>query len=162
MNKVLTAPLAIIRIGGVAIGKIKNIRITESIQRGTVRGIGRLTPDELPAVAWDGSLNCGMYTIDMSKSLNVLTDAKVLQRVVQSNSEFVDTVLLQEDGLQIDIMRKVVASRDAETGVVQSELEIFASVKGCFITREGMDITESQISGRDADFVYTNPIIYPV
>ena len=74
--------------------------------------------------------------------------------------EFVDTVLLEENGVQIDIMRKTKASQDATTGIITSQLEVFATIQGAFITRESFDITESQISGRDVDFEYTTPIIF--
>jgi len=155
-TKTMTAPLAIIKVNGAPVGKMRNVRITENMRRGKVMGLGRLTPDEIPALEWDGTLSAGSYLIDFAK--NVI--AQALQREVQTLDEFVDTVLLQEDGVQIDIMRKV---RDSvsSTGVITSKLEVFASIKGCFITRESFDITESQISGRDVDFEYTTPILYP-
>ena len=154
-TKTLTAPLAVIKVNGVPVGKMKNIRITESINRGKIFGIGSLTPSELPPLEWDGTLNCGFYLIDFSKQ----AIEGALQRTVNSIDEFVDSVLLQEQGVQIDIMRKVKDSVGSN-GAIISRLEMFASVKGAFLTREGFDITESQISGRDADFEYTDPIIY--
>ena len=42
MDKVLTAPLALIKINGVTVGKIKNLRVQEQYQRGNVMGIGAL------------------------------------------------------------------------------------------------------------------------
>jgi len=161
MAKVLTAPLAVIKIGGVAIGKMQNISFDENMNRVAVRGIGNLTPDEVPAVTWDGTFTCSQYTIDFSKALNQLTDGKAVQRVVNTIDEFVDTVLLQEEGLTVDIMRKVVDTADPVTGVKTSKLEIFMSVKGCFQNRDGMSIAEGQISQRNASFMYINPIIYP-
>jgi hypothetical protein len=158
-NKVLTAPLAIIKVNGVAVGKMKNIRIQENIRRGRVSGLGQLTPDELPALEWSGTLSCGFYNI----TFDVSQLPKAIVRKVNTLDEFVDTVLLQENGVQVDIMKKVAASLpDPVTGIIPSQLQIFASVKGCFITREGFDIQEGQISGKDADFDYTTPILYPL
>jgi len=158
-TRVLTAPLAIVRVGGVAVGKMKNIRIQENIRRGRVGGIGKLTPDEVPAIEWSGSLNCSAYTVKFSENLL----PKALTRKVNTVDEFVDTVLLQENGVQVDLMRKISAGPpDAVTGIIPSTLEIFASVKGCFPTREGFDVQEGQISGRDIDFDYTTPILYPL
>ena len=161
MAKVLTAPLAVIKIGGVAIGKMQNISFDENTNRVAVRGIGNLTPDEVPAVTWDGTFTCSQYTIDFSKALNQLTDGKAIQRVVNTIEEFVDTVLLQDEGLTVDIMRKVVDTSDPVTGIKKSKLEVFMSVKGCFQNRDGMSIAEGQISQRNASFMYINPIIYP-
>lgn len=158
-QKVLTAPLAIIKVDGVAVGKMKNIRIQENIRRGRVSGLGQLTPDELPALEWSGTLSCGFYNITFDKSQL----PKAIIRKVNTLDEFVDTVLLQENGVQVDIMKKVSASpADPVTGIIPSQLEIFASIKGAFITREGFDIQEGQISGKDADFEYTTPVLYPL
>ena len=49
-TRVMTAPLAIIKINSVTVGKMKNVRITETIRRGRVTGVGRLNPEELPAL----------------------------------------------------------------------------------------------------------------
>lgn len=155
-TKTMTAPLAVIKVNGVPVGKMKNIRVTENIRRGKVVGLGSLAASELPALEWDGTLNCSSYLINFSKE--VLQGA--LPREVQTVEEFVNTVLLQEDGVQIDILRKV---KDfiQPNGVIVPKLEIFATISGCFATREGFDISESQISGRDQDFQYLTPIIFP-
>ena len=155
-TKTLVAPLAIIKVNGIPVGKMKNIRITETIRRGKVMGLGRLNPEELPALEWEGSMNCGFYLVDFK---NHPID-KALIRAVNNLDEFIDTVLLEENGVQLDIMRKTRASQNTNTGIITSQLEIFATIKGAFITRDGMDISEGQISGRDADFEYMDPIIY--
>lgn len=152
----MTAPLAIIKVGGVPVGKMRNLRLTENIRRGKVLGIGSLNPSELPALEWDGSLNCSAYLIDFSQE--IIKDT--LFRGVQTVDQFVDTVLLQDNGVTIDVMRKVV-DQTLANGVKVPKLERFASIQGCFLTREGFDISESQISGRDADFEYITPVIFP-
>lgn len=157
-QKVLTAPLAIIKVDGVAIGKMKNIRIQENFRRGRVIGLGSLAADELPPLEWTGTLSCSFYNISFDKSQ--LPGAIV--RKVNTIDEFVDTVLLQENGIQVDIMRKGAVATDPVTGIISSSLEVFASIKGAFITREGFDIQEGQISGKDADFDYTTPIFFPL
>lgn len=157
-EKVMTAPLAIIKVNGIAIGKMKNIRVTENIRRGRVVGIGELTPSELPAIDWSGSFNCGFYSIKFNNQ-DELTKNAIL-RGVNTLEEWVNTVLLQEDGVQVDVLKKVKQSVDPTTGVITPDYEIFASVRGCFATREGFDISEGQISGKDMDFEYTTPILF--
>lgn len=159
-TKVMTAPLAVIKVNGVAIGKMKNIRITENIRRGKVQGIGELTPQELPALEWSGSLNAGFYSITFNNQDPLIKSA--LLRNVNTLQEFVDTVILQEDGLQIDIMKKVKDVQDPITKIITPQLEVFASIRGAFSTKEGFDISEGQISGRDVDFEYLSPILFPV
>ena len=158
-KKVMTAPLAIIQINSVTVGKMKNIRLTESIRRGRVTGLGTLTPSELPALEWQGSLTCSSYTINFNLLANI--SKKGTFRNANSLEEWANALLLQEDGLEIAILRKVKDGEiDAETGVVKSKYETFAKVSGAFATREGFDIQEGQISGRDTEFEYTTPILY--
>ena len=158
-KKVMTAPLAIIQINSVTVGKMKNVRITESIRRGRVTGLGTLTPSELPALEWQGSLTCSSYTINFNLLANI--SKKGTFRNANSLEEWANALLLQEDGLEIAILRKVKDGEiDAETGVVKSKYETFAKVSGAFATREGFDIQEGQISGRDTEFEYMTPVIY--
>jgi hypothetical protein len=158
--KVMTAPLAIIKVNGVAIGKMKNIRCTENIRRGRVQGIGELTPSEVPALEWSGTLNAGFYSITFNNQDELIKTA--LLRNVNTLQEFVDTVILQETGITIDIMKKVKDYQDPATGIIYPLLEVFATIIGAFSTKEGFDISEGQISGRDVDFEYITPILFPI
>ncbi len=158
-QRVMTAPLAIIKINGVAVGKMKNLRITETIRRGRVTGLGRLNPSELPALEWQGSLSCSSYTINF----NLLMNKSQLGtfRNAQDVEMWATAILLQEAGLEISIQRKVKSTEiDAETGMVEVKYETFAKVNGAFASREGFDIQEGQISGRDTEFEYLEPILY--
>lgn len=156
-DKVMTAPLAIIKVDNVAVGKMKSIRCTENIRRAKVVGLGALVASEYAALDWDGTLNCGFFTIDLRQS----AIPKALLRTVQTVQQWEDTLLLSNSGVQIDIMRKV-ADTQLPSGVIVPRLEVFASIKGCFISRESFDISEGQISGRDVDFQYTTPILFPL
>ena len=170
-NRVLTAPLAVIQVNGIAIGKMKNISVEESLRRGRVVGLGSLTPDELPVIEWSGTLNCGFFTIDLKRSMI----PGAINRIAQDVNQWTNTVLLQEDGVQIDIYKRVkdplqdddkFPDLDPDPNYIQrnikGKLQLFASIKGCFLTREGFDISEASISGRNVSFEYTTPILYPL
>ena len=59
------------------------------------------------------------------------------------------------------MLRKVKDGQiDPQTGLVSTKYETFAKVNGAFATREGFDIQEGQISGRDTEFEYLEPILY--
>lgn len=63
--------------------------------------------------------------------------------------------------MEIAILRKVKdGDIDAETGLAKTKYETFAKTVGAFMTREGFDIQEGQISGRDTEFEYLQPILY--
>ena len=158
-QKVMTAPLAIIQINSVTVGKMKNVRITENIRRGRVAGVGQLNPSELPALEWQGQMSCSSYTINFNLLANKLK--KGTFRNAGSLESWANAILLQEDGLEIALLRKVKDGEiDADTGLVATKYENFAKVNGAFVTREGFDLQEGQISGRDTDFEYLEPILY--
>lgn len=158
-TRVMTAPLAIIKINSVTVGKMKNVRITETIRRGRVTGVGRLNPEELPALEWSGSLSCSSYTINFNLLANVSKLGTF--RNAATVEEWSNAILLQEAGLEISILRKVKDGEiDTETGLVKTKYETFAKVNAAFATREGFDVQEGQISGRDTDFEYLEPILY--
>ena len=158
-KRVMTAPLAIIQINSVTVGKMKNVRITENIRRGRVAGVGQLNPSELPALEWQGQMSCSSYTINFNLLANKLK--KGTFRNAGSLESWANSILLQEDGLEIALLRKVKDGEiDADTGLVATKYENFAKVNGAFATREGFDLQEGQISGRDTDFEYLEPILY--
>ena len=158
-QRVMTAPLALIKINSVTVGKMKNVRITENIRRGRVAGVGQLNPSELPALEWQGQMSCSSYTINFNLLANKLK--KGTFRNAGSLESWANAILLQEDGLEIALLRKVKDGEiDADTGLVATKYENFAKVNGAFATREGFDLQEGQISGRDTDFEYLEPILY--
>lgn len=155
----MTAPLAIIQINSVTVGKMKNVRITEQIRRGRVSGLGRLNPSELPALEWSGSLSCSSYSINFNLLANKIR--KGTFRKAGNVDAWANAILLQEDGLEISILRKVKDGEiNPDTGLVNAKYETFASVKGAFASREGFDVQEGQISGRDTEFEYLEPILF--
>lgn len=155
----MTAPLAIIQFNGVTIGKMRNIRISENIRRGRVSGLGRLTAEELPALEWSGTLSCSSYLINFNLLANHMKLGTF--RNLGTVEAWANAILLQEDGLEIAILRKVKDGEiDANTGMVSVKYETFAKVCGAFATREGFDLQEGQISGRDTEFEYMTPILY--
>lgn len=158
-ERAMTAPLAIIQINSVTVGKMKNVRLTENIRRGRVGGIGRMTPSELPVLEWQGTLSCSAYTINFNLLLNKLK--RGFYRNAGSLEAWANALLLEENGLEISVLRKVKDGEiDPETGMVNTKYETFAKVTGAFATREGFDIQEGQISGRDGDFEYLEPVLF--
>lgn len=155
MDKVITGALAVIRVNGVAVGKMKNIRITETVQRGEVRGIGTIVPSELPALTWSGTLTCDFFNIDFSVS----QIPGAIYRNLATLQQWVDSIVLQEDGITVDIYKKVTTG--PTSGLIPSQEVPYATIKGLFLNTESFDISEGQISGRNQSFQYLYPIMYP-
>lgn len=163
MAQVLTGALAIIKLNGQPIGKMKNIRVTENINRGRVSGIGELTPQELPALQWNGTVSCSFYSISWKDDGIAGVEGSPdigITRVAGSIPEWVEHVVLQEVGVDLDIFKKVQDAIDPITGLLKNVTpEPFARIEQMFLDRDGFDITENGISGRDQDFTYMNPMI---
>ena len=159
MGKTLTAPLAIIKVTDITgtlqvIGKMRNIRITENVRRGRVTGLGELTPSELPALEWSGTLNVGQYAIDFSSTV----EAMAIDRKFNSTVDFVKSLLFN-DGIQIDVLQKTKTGIDP-TVVSDVGQSTYVSIKGVHFTSGGFDLAEGQIGGKDATFEYMNPVLY--
>lgn len=154
-EKVLTAPLAIIKVNGITVGKMKNVRVTETFRRGRVSGLGELTPSEVPALEWNGTMTSEFYEIKFEET----GIPEALHRIAPSLQSFVDDVLLQEDGVDIVIFKKIKDFVDPN-GLVVGQLREHATITGCFLDREGIDIAEGQISGHNQDFTYIEPILF--
>jgi len=157
MEGVLTGALALIKVNGTVVGRMRNIRATENIQRGTVKGIGTILTIEAPPVDWAGSITCDFYEIDFH---NTGIDKAILRKV-QTNQEFEDNLVLNSEGVQIDVFKRIQDVIDPNTGKRRATLKPHAIIKRCFIESEGFDITEGAISGHNQAFKYLDPIIRP-
>lgn len=157
-NRVYTAPLAIIQVNGVTIGKMRNVRLQEQIRRGRVTGLGVLNPSELPALEWSGTMTCSSYTINFNRLMNKMKVGTF--RGAATVDEWGAAILLQEKGLEIAVMRKVKDGEIDENGIVKTKYETFAKVSAAFANRESFDLQEGQISGRDTEFEYLEPVLY--
>jgi hypothetical protein len=155
-DKVMTAPLAVVMVNNVAIGKMRGIRVNENITRGRVQGLGQLVPDELPALSWAGTVQCDFYNIDFS--LSQVPDA--IFRNTTTVQQFQDSVTLQEGGVVLQIMKKVRLPNQPPSGLIGGQLINYATINGLFLNSEGFDINEAQISGRNQSFDYLFPIVY--
>lgn len=153
----LTGSLAIVRYKGTTIGLMKNISVTESFQRADVQGLGTILTSEAPTTSWRGSLQCSFYEFDFSKS--GIPDA--LRRDVQTSQQFEDQLMLDNDGIQVDIYKKVSDIVDPTTGLIKAKVTPFAIVKRLLIESDGFDISEGQVAGHNQSFRFLDPIIFP-
>lgn len=151
----LTGALAILKQDGVTVGTARNITLTETQNRGTVIGLGFLVPQEVPILTWSGTLNIGFYAIRLDKS--GLKNA--VNRNTNSVDAWVNTVLLQENGLTLTFIRKVADVTDPITKMITPKYQELMTVSGMFNTSDTMEITENQISGHNQAFLYTNPVL---
>lgn len=155
-NNVMHGALALVKRHGSVIGLMRNVRWSETTRRQEVQGLGSLLIKQLPAVQHGGTISCDFYEIDFKAG--GVPDA--IRRDVQTEQEFEDNVLL-EDGVTLDIFKKVEDVIDPDTQKKRARLDPYAIIRNCFIETDGGDITEGTISGRNQTFRYLSPVIYP-
>lgn len=170
-QETLTAPLAVIMVGDKVIGRMRDIRYNETYRRIPVKGIGRLNPIEVPVVDFSASLTCSFYAINFAK--HPLTRDAILRAVGDGQVEnWQNTVTLQEIGLTVKCLRKKAGlktpvnqdGRDGN-GIIEANVndyEIFATIKRAFITGDGFDISEGNVSAHNSTFDVTDPVVYAV
>jgi hypothetical protein len=156
-NRVLQGALALVKKNGTVIGKMRNVRWTENLNRSEVRGLGTILVQEAPVVSHGGTLSADFYEVDFSKT----GIPGAIRRDVQTNQQYEDQLLLDEDGFQLDIFKKISDARDPDTGLISSTVTPYAVIRNCLINSDGADITEGSISGHSQSFQFLSPVIYP-
>jgi hypothetical protein len=156
-NKTLTGAIAIIKYRGVAIGHMRNVQVSETFTRADVRELGNILPLEAPVTQWSGTIQCGFYEIDFTRS----GVPNALKRDSQDNNEFQNNVVLEYDGVQIDIYKRIQDAIDPETRKVTPVEKPYATVRRALIESDSIDITEGAVSGRNQSFRYLDPVIQP-
>lgn len=155
---VLNGAIAIIRIAGTVVGRMRNIRATENISRADVGGIGTIFTIEAPVVKHSGTLSCDFYEVDYKLS----PIANAIRRDVQTNQQFQDQLTLIEGGITLDIFKKISdLSVDPSTGLVIPQVVPYASIRRVLIESDGFDISEGAVAGRSGSFRFLDPIIFP-
>jgi len=159
-KKVISSPMAIVKVAGVAVGKMRNIRCTETMRRARVVGLGEAIPSELPLIEWSGSLTAGMFAIRTNAGIFNAIDRSGLD--VQA---FIHKLLFNEGiSLEIYIKKPLPQHPNIPQGTPPKyyDLVTFATIGGVVIASEGFDLQDGQIGGRDGTFEYMTPILYGV
>jgi hypothetical protein len=153
----LTAPRAIIKVNGKAIGFIRGFSATENIARTNIMGLGRITDIEKPAVAVRCTWNADMYTIDWANLTNL---TGLDERNVQSQEQYKNTLTLAEIPIDIYIYKK--DNPTVVDGVVTATDDtVFVVIRNAYMNTRGFNINEGQVSGTNLSGEYTDPIINP-
>ena len=155
--KVVTAPSAIIKINGIASGFMRNIRVTENIQRGRVQGIGNLTLKEVPATGYTCQLNADFYLISLSRP----EIKAMLNRFTGSLENYINTLVLGEVPPQIHLYKKEIETSDSNIVTsVNNQGDLLGVIRDFYPDSNNFDITEGQISMTNISGQYLTPIFF--
>lgn len=162
-DKILTGAIALIKVQGVVIGKMRGVRCQESMRRLPVRGLGTIIPSEQAVVEWEGTLSCDFMEIKFQTTgiANAIRRIfpNVVSQVLNGNASFEDQLVLDSTGVQVDIFKKVTDVVNAQ-GIITPTLIPYASVQNCLIESDSFDISEGAIAGHSQSFKYLTPLTY--
>lgn len=162
--KVLTGAIALIRVKGSIIGKMKTVRYQENFRRIAVRGIGTILPSEQAVTEWDGTFSCEFMEISFKDT--GITDAikrkftSSRSQVLLGNESFEDQLILDTEGVQVDIFKKVSDIIDPVTGIIKPTLQPYATIARILIESDSFDISEGGLAGHSQSFKCLDPVIY--
>ncbi|SHL15057.1 hypothetical protein SAMN05444266_102220 [Chitinophaga jiangningensis] len=142
---------------------MRNVTATENIRRVPVRGIGTIMASEQAVTEWEGTLTCEFMEVRFDKTgiKNAIRRAfpSIGSQVLNDGTSFEDQLILDTEGVQLDIFKKVSDVIDAQ-GVIKPKLQPYASVKNCLIESDSFNISEAAIAGHNQSFKYLTPITY--
>ena len=152
---VLTGAIALVKVAGTVVGRMRNISATENISRGEVSGLGTIFTIEAPAIRHSGTVSVDFYEVDFTLS----PIANAIRRDVQTNQEFQDQLTLLENGIQLDIFRKIQDIIDPNTGLVIPKVVPYATITRLLIESDGFNISEGTVAGHSQSFRFLDPIL---
>lgn len=156
-NTTVTGPVALIKVNGVTIGKIRDVRATETYARGEIRGLGNLEAQEVPVLSHSGTFSVDAFLIDLESS----GIKQLLNREVVSPEQFVNTILLNENGIDIYLYKKIPVAVDDTTKLVTEVGEQpIAILRRCFLDSVNFNISEGQVSSHSQTGRFLDPIIF--
>jgi len=157
MGQTVTGPIALVKSGNITIGKIRDIRATETYARAEVRGLGNLQAQEVPILSHSGTFSIDSFLVNLNSS-GVRT---LLNRNVVSPEQFINTVLLGEKGIDIYVYKKVPKAVDDTTGLVtEVDEEPIAILRRCFLDSTSFNISEGQVSTHSQTGRFLDPITF--
>ena len=163
-NRPMTGAVALIKVNGQVVGKMRNVRGQENTRRLPVRGLGTILPSEQEVVEWEGTLSCDFIEISFKTSGIPGGISRVFQnaasQVLNGGSSFEDQLVLDGNGVQVCVFKKVTDVIDA-AGSIKPKLEPYAIVNNCLIESDSFEVSEGSLAGHSQSFKYLTPIIYP-
>jgi polygalacturonase len=163
-DKAFQGALGILKVNGIIIGKAKNVRATETFGRIEVMGIGTIIPSEKPVTRWSGSLSASFIEFVFNKTgipgaVKRIFD-NVASQALAGNPSFEDQVVLDNDGVTLDIFKKVEDFIDPVTKIIRPKVIPYVTVRNLLIESDGFDLSEGALAGHDQQFAYLTPITF--
>lgn len=163
-DRVIHGSIALIRVEGITIGKMRSISAQESFQRIDVQGLGTIYTQEAPVVKFTGNLTCEFMSISFANEgiRNAIRRnlPNLASRVFDGEISLEDQLSIDSDrGVQIDIFKKIedVVNPD---GTIKPKAIPYAVIQNCLIESDSFSISEGSVGAKNQSFRYLKPIQY--
>jgi len=156
MNKVFSAPKAHVIIEGEVAGFIRNINVTENIQRQDIRGLGNLYSVEVPAVSANNTFSIDQFFV----SFKTPVMKKLINRY-GGIEQLKNTLALGELPISVAVYKKIARAIDNNTKLiteVDKTGEEVVVLRDCFIDSQNWTIAEGGISSSNCNGRYLTPV----
>jgi hypothetical protein len=155
-TKTVTAPRAVIKINGIASGYMRNVTVTENVQRANVQGISNLALQEVPPTSISCTLNCDFFFISLKRP-----EVRAFFPRDFGLDAIINTLILGEVPIQVHMYKKAIVKQ--ENGVVtqvDNEGETLGIVRDFYPNSESFNIAEGQVSGINVSGIYLTPMFF--
>lgn len=155
-GRVFTAPKAFIKIDNEVAGYVRNLTFSENVQRANVQGLGSLTYQEAPPVAYTCQWSVSQYFISFNTPI-----MKNMLKKFGSIAEIKNSLVLGDIAFDITVYAKTVSSEDAATKLVtevDNTGETIARLQDCLLNTQSFSVQEAGLAGTDISGIYLEPI----
>lgn len=168
-QETFSAPLAIIKMGGAAIGKIRNLNFTEQIQRGEVQGIGEVNLQEAPVVSVRCQFQAGSFAIDI-KHLGSGNNNDPFWPVEAADAQtLLKSIILGETPVMIEVYKKRRTDssvNQVNRGTAGQELytgditwDQIGVARDCYVNSRTFELSDGAIAGKNISGIYLTPMV---
>lgn len=166
-ERALTGAIAIIKVKGQSVGKMRNVRINEAFRRVRVpKGLGSIFADEFALVEWNGTIQCDFIEVDYTRSgikdaIRRVFGSSIYSQIASGNNaeNFEDQAVLDIEGVDVEVYKKIIDVIDPNTKLIKPQAIPYCTVGGMFIDSDNVTIDEGNISGRNQSFSYLLPVV---
>lgn len=157
VDRVITAAtitLSVTPRGGqnVVIGRALSLDVSEQYGVRPIVGIGQMNAQELPILSYAGALSLSSFAVDSRATQTLLSEFQRMGTVSVPDATTFLRQLMQTDGIDITVMRKV----RADDGTVSDQT--LAKISGAVCTNERLEVREQDVVTRSGSFVFAQPI----
>ena len=162
-DRVIHGSIALIRVEGKTIGKMRSISAQESYTRQDVQGLGTIYSSELPITKFSGTVSCEFMSIDFTRDgipgAIKRNMPSLASRIWEGEVSLEDQLSIDSDrGVQIDVFKKVEDVFNPD-GTIKPKAVPYAIIYNCMIESDSFNVSEGSIGGKNQSFRYLKPIV---